>query len=202
MKDKKVHKKSNKPLSRLIYASVVILLASLLNQAAMAVEAEIPATATASGTAQAPVLVTLTQFKWGQDEKGTPQLQDAKVVMPGDVMEYRASYKNQSTKTLSVVATLPVPEALEYQQDSAMARDAHNHRIAHTVALRDEQFAAEPLMAKLVLSDGTNVTHAVPYAEYRFVRWNLQDLAPGATVEVSLRAKVAQTVEPPAEPAK
>jgi uncharacterized repeat protein (TIGR01451 family) len=197
-----MHKESNKPLSKLLFTGLGLLLACLLNQTAFAADADAPSNAKAGGAPQSPVVVTLTQYKLGQDEKCAPHLQDAKVVMPGDVMEYRATYKNQGTTTLSVVATLPVPEGLEYIPDSAMALSANKSRLLHTVALKESQFAAEPLMRKVVLPDGTNVTHAVPYAEYRFVRWNLEQLAPGASVEVSLRARVAQTTEQSAEVAK
>ena len=186
--------KTIKPFTRLFSAGSGLLLACLLGHAAFAADAEGAAAATAK--AQPPIVVTLTQFKVGQDDKGAPKLLDAKLVLPGDVMEYRASYKNQSTAAISVAATLPIPEALEYIQDSAMATSASGKRIAHTVALVDSRFGVEPLMRKALSADGSSVTHAVPYAEYRFVRWNLDSLAPGASVEVSLRAKVAQTLAP------
>jgi hypothetical protein len=35
---------------------------------------------------------------------------------------------------------------------------------------------------------------AVPYAEYRFVRWDLGKLAPGKSAEVSIRAQVSQNL--------
>lgn len=202
MKEQKVNKKSNKQLPRIFFASVAIWLVSLLVQAALAADMAVPATASATGTSEQPVVVTLTQFKLGQDEKGELQFLDASVVKPGDVLEYRASYKNQSSSTLSVVATLPVPEELEYLPDSASVRSAGSRLFGHTVALKDWQFATEPLMRSNTSADGSKVSYAVPYAEYRYVRWQLDALAPGAAVEVSLRARVSQTVDPSAGAAR
>lgn len=186
--------KTIKPFFRLYFAGLGLLLASLVGHAAFAADAD--ATVTATVKAPQPVAVTLTQFKVGQDAKGVPILVDAKIVAPGDVIEYRAVYKNQSLAPLSVAATIPVPEALEYIKDSATAKSASNTPIAHTVALKDNQYAPEPLMRRLITADGASVAHAVPYAEYRSVRWILEKMAPGASVEVSLRARVAENQGP------
>jgi hypothetical protein len=197
--------KTIKALPLFISGGVGSLLLSLLCLAGLpahAADMDVPATASASARVEAPILVTLTQFKVGQDASGKPALLDAKVVLPGDVLEYRAIYKNQSTLPLSVAATLPVPEALEYLGDSATGKSGESSRMAHTVALKDSQFSAEPLMRKKVGADGATVTQVVPTSEYRYVRWNLEKLAPGASAEVTLRAKVLQNQEPLADATK
>jgi hypothetical protein len=86
---------------------------------------------------------------------------------------------------------LPVPESVEYVKNSA--RSPNN--VPHTVALKDSQFAPEPLQKKVSMSGGATVTQPVPYAEYRFVRWDLGKLAPGSSAEVSIRAQVAQNLD-------
>lgn len=192
--------KTMKPLSRLYSAGLGLLLACLVSHAAFAADAD--ATVTATVKAPQPVAVTLSQFKVSQDAKGAPILVDAKVVAPGDVIEYRAVYKNQSLAPLSVAATIPVPEALEYIKGSAAAKAANSGPIAHTVALKDNQYAPEPLMRRLITADGASVAHAVPYAEYRSVRWMLEKMAPGSSVEVSLRAKVAENQVPSVDAAQ
>lgn len=145
----------------------------------------------ASAKNQAPIVVNLKQFKVILDAKGEPKLIDAMVVLPGDVIEYQATYTNRSVNTLAVVATLPVPESVEYIKDSAKSKP----QFAHTVALKDSQFVQEPVLKKAVSSSGATLMQPVPYSEYRFVRWDLGRLAPGSTTEVRIRTKVAQNLE-------
>lgn len=139
----------------------------------------------------APITINLKQFKVVKDEKGDIQLLDAALVLPGDVIEYQATYANRSTKALPVIATMPIPESMEYVKDSASAKSS----IAHTVALKDSQFSTEPLLRKVVTASGATLSQPIPYASYRYVRWDLGRLAPGKSIEVSVRAKVAQNLE-------
>ena len=132
----------------------------------------------------APIAISLKQFKVLKDEQGEFKFVDAALVLPGDVIEYRATYVNQSKTALPVIATVPVPESMEYLKDSAKAKN----NLAHTVALKDSQFANEPLLQKVVTASGATLSQPVPYASYRFVRWDLGKLAPGSSIEVSVRA--------------
>jgi uncharacterized repeat protein (TIGR01451 family) len=138
--------------------------------------------------ANAPIGIVLKQFKVIKDEKGDTKLMDAPLVVPGDVIEYHATYSNHGKTALPVVATLPIPEALEYIKDSASATP----RVAYTVALKDSQFAKEPLMQTTVAASGATLSQPVPYASYRYVRWDLGRLPAGSSVEVTVRAKVSQ----------
>jgi uncharacterized repeat protein (TIGR01451 family) len=192
-----MRKKSQNYLPKLLVCSACLLFASLLSQAALA-----DAGVTATVPNPAPIEVRLQQFKVGKDEKGVPVLLEAKLVVPGDVLEYRATYSNHSKGPLSVVATLPVPEGLEYIKDSALATSRGNDRIAHTVAQKDSQFASEPLQRKTLGPDGASLTRGVPYADYRFVRWNLDNLAAGASADVSIRGKVSENLDRPTDTVK
>jgi len=145
----------------------------------------------ASSQTKAPIVVSLKQFKVLKDQKGGTQFVDAALVLPGDVIEYRATYSNRSAAALPVTATLPIPESLEYIKDSAKAVGD----IAHTVAQKDSQFANEPLVQKVTTASGATLSQPVPYASYRYVRWDLGRLASGKSIEVSVRAKVAQNSE-------
>jgi uncharacterized repeat protein (TIGR01451 family) len=138
-----------------------------------------------------PIVVKLKQFKVVKDAKGEPKLMDASLVLPGDVIEYQATYSNRGLTPLSVTATLPVPESVEYVKESAKSSTS----LPHTVALKDSQFAQEPLVRRVTETGGAAVTQQVPYAQYRFVRWDLGKLMPGASIEVSIRAQVAQNLE-------
>jgi uncharacterized repeat protein (TIGR01451 family) len=126
-----------------------------------------------------------------KDDRGEAKFVDASIVIPGDVVEYRAVYSNRGSTALPVVATLPIPEGMEYQKDSASA----NNKVVHTVALDDSKFAKEPLVKKLVSASGTTLLQPLPYASYRYVRWDLGTLSPGKSVEVSVQAKVVQNLD-------
>jgi uncharacterized repeat protein (TIGR01451 family) len=147
---------------------------------------------------QSPIVVSLKQFKVTTDAKGVSKLSDASVVLPGDVIEYQATYSNRGASALAVTATVPVPEAVEYQKDSAKSKPS----LPHVVAQKDSLFAQEPLVKKITTTGGATLTQPVPYADYRFVRWDLGRLLPNTSVEVSIRAKVAQSPEGEATPSK
>lgn len=147
----------------------------------------------ATTSPQAPIVVELQQFVFGNDGRGLVPLGDSNVVQPGDVIEYRATYTNRSAAPLQVMATLPVPEAVEYQAFSATA----SGRQPHSVALGDAQYGPEPLLRPVVQASGAASMEPVPYAQYRFVRWDLGSLPPGAATEVRIRAKVLQTEDKP-----
>lgn len=181
------HSPSARPIRRVL-ALVGLLVMGFMPLAATAAEAS---PAAASSKIQAPIAINLKQFKVVQAENGEAKLLDAAVVMPGDVIEYRATYSNRGAATLPVVATMPIPENMEYIKDSAQA----NKKLAHTVALHDAQFSNEPLVKKVLTASGATLSQPIPYASYRYVRWDLGRLAPGNSIEVSVRAKVAQNLE-------
>ena len=170
--------------------AIVACAASLVLGAFNAVAAD-ASKATSTAKSSAPVVVKLKQFKVIKDDLGDVKFVDASVVVPGDVIEYRAVYFNQGSSALPVVATLPIPASLEYLKDSASS----DSKLAHTVALKDSQFSKEPLMQKVITASGVTVSQPLPYATYRYVRWDLGSLSPGKSVEVSVRAKVAQNLE-------
>jgi len=140
---------------------------------------------------QQPIVVNLKQFKVTTGAKGETKLGDASLVLPGDVIEYQATYNNRSPTVLAVTATLPVPEAVEYIRDSAKSKPS----LPHSVAQKDSQFAQEPLIKKVTTIGGAILSQPVPFADYRFVRWDLGRLLPNTSVEVSIRATVAQSLE-------
>jgi hypothetical protein len=147
---------------------------------------------------QSPIVVTLKQFKVTTDAKGVSKLGDAGVVIPGDVIEYQATYSNRGASVLSVTATMPVPEAVEYQKDSAKSKPS----LPHMVALKDSVFAQEPLVKKITSAGGATLLQPVPVTDYRFVQWDLGRLLPNTSVEVSIRTKVSQIPEVEATPGK
>jgi uncharacterized repeat protein (TIGR01451 family) len=175
-------------LIRNFVALVCLLTFGLISLSVSAADAE---AVTANAKDQAPIVIHLKQFKVVKDEKGEQQFIDAALVLPGDVIEYRASYANRGKTALPVVATMPIPESMEYIKESAKAKDG----LAHKVALKDSQFSNEPLLRKVVTASGATLSQPLPYASYRYVRWDLGRLSPGNSIEVSVRAKVSQNLD-------
>ena len=182
-------RKTGKVVPSLLPLLAGLLFACLMPAAAIAADAD----AQANPRTQAPIEVNLKLFKVLVDDKGQTKLADASLVVPGDLLEYQATYSNRGATALAVVATVPVPEAVEYIKDSARSTPP----MAHEVALKDSQYGTEPLFKKVVNASGATVSQQVPYPEYRFVRWDLGKLAPGTSKLVSIRGKVAQNAGSP-----
>ena len=134
------------------------------------------------------VAVVLTQSKVVKAKDGTEKLMDAAAVRPGDVIEYKATYTNNTGKPVTnLVASLPIPEGLEY-----LPKSAKPGATLVKAATKDGVFAAEPLTRTVA-----GKTEPVAYADYRSLRWTLGQLPVNGVTAVSARAKV-QGVVPPA----
>ena len=132
------------------------------------------------------VAVALTQYKVVKAADGKEQLLDASSVKPGDILEYRATYTNNTGKAVSgLVADLPIPEGLEY-----LPRSAKPGAALVKAATKDGIYGAEPLLRK---AEG-NKTESVPYGDYRALRWTLGQLPASGVAAVSARAKVEVVV--------
>lgn len=128
--------------------------------------------------------VRLQAFQVVAQDKGGEKLVPALEAEVGDTIEYQITYQNQGkTVAQAVAATLPVPEgAMSYLAGSAAPK-------AVQASLDGKTFAPLPLTREVVRK-GLRVVERVPASEYRFLRWNLGDLAPGQAITVSSRMKV------------
>jgi uncharacterized repeat protein (TIGR01451 family) len=126
---------------------------------------------------------------------GAEVLEPTDHVKPGDVVEYRAVYHNQGkTPAKHVLATLPIPEGMEYKTSTA-------HPAAVMASTDGTTFASVPLKRQVQLADGKTAMREVPYAEYRFLRWDLGQLGAGKQQAVSARVQVSPPTTPtPAPP--
>lgn len=117
------------------------------------------------------------------------KLLPADAAQPGDLLEYRAEYRNTGkTPTTQVKAVLPVPaQVLEYLPGSASPP-------AVSASVDGRHFAPAPLTRAVTLPDGRRETRPVPLAEYRYLQWDLGELAPGASAVVKARMKMTQTL--------
>jgi uncharacterized repeat protein (TIGR01451 family) len=103
---------------------------------------------------------------------------------PGDVIEYQVTYRNNgTTPARQVLATLPVPEGgMAYLDGTATPA-------ALMASLDGKTFAPAPLKREFV-RNGRRQSETVPTSEYRFLRWDLGELAPGQSVTVSSRMRL------------
>lgn len=117
-------------------------------------------------------------------QAGTVRKVAADEVKPADVIEYRATYKNVSPRTLQgVLGVVPIPEGLTLQAKSPIPAGAE-------ASLDGVQYAKIPLRRAERQPDGSTRMVEIPLSEYRAVRWGLGALPAGASKDVSVRAVV------------
>ena len=104
---------------------------------------------------------------------------------PGEVIEYTAVCKNTG-KTLvkDVQPELPVPVGMEYLPGTSSSPEVMG-------SINDKEFAKLPLKRKVKNPAGQMVEEDVPMSEVRFLRWNLGEIAGGASKTVSARMRLA-----------
>lgn len=130
--------------------------------------------------------IELAVYQVKSNPDGKEILTPAERAKPGDVLEYQAVYRNSGKKpATSVRASLPIPAG-----NAVLAVDSP--RPANLLASTDgSRFAPFPLMRWIMLPNGQREQRPVAAAEYRTLRWELGDLAPGGSAKVSARVRVA-----------
>jgi uncharacterized repeat protein (TIGR01451 family) len=109
---------------------------------------------------------------------GKEVLGDGSQAKPGDVLEYRAIYKNVSKSPVrNLAATLPVPAAMEYVAQTA-------NPVGAEATTDKKNFAPVPLLRAN--------KEPIPTKEYRALRWHVATLAADQSFVVSARMKVSQ----------
>jgi len=136
---------------------------------------------------EAPLSVVLTQVKVMKDPDGRERYTSVETVVPGDVIEYRATYRNKLATPMSgVAATLPVPKGTHYLPKSAAAPGGFSAE----AATADGRFGREPLMREVKGTDGKLRDETVPYSDYKTLRWMLGRIAGKSEVTVKARVQV------------
>ncbi len=134
------------------------------------------------------ILPTLTAHKVIVKADGKEVLEAAERAQPGEVIEYKVVYQNKSDHEVAgLQATLPVPAGMEYLSDTAKP-------VPVTASLDGDKYAAVPLKRKVKLPDGKEEERTVPYAEYRFLRWDIGALSKGKNSTVIARMRVTPNV--------
>jgi len=132
------------------------------------------------------VAVELTAQRVTKDQ-GKEVLVPAAEAKPGELIEYRALYRNDgASEAKGLMATLPIPRGTQYVPGSALPRRVEASLDGHT-------FAAVPLKRTVKTPDGRTVVQEVPVAEYRALRWPLGALPSRDQRTVSARVRVETT---------
>ena len=135
------------------------------------------------------VRVSLTAQRVSKDANGKTILESGDQARPGDVLEYRVRYSNESAAGVSrLMATLPIPIGMEYLPKTAQPAKVE-------ASLDGRTFAPVPLTRKVRLPSGKEVVREVPASEYRQLRWAIGDLSAHGAQTVTARVRVAP-VEP------
>ena len=116
--------------------------------------------------------------------QGRDVLAPAEQARPGDLLEYRARYKNDGkAEARGLAATLPIPRGTRYVPGTALPSRVEASLDGHT-------FAPVPLTRKVRLADGRTVTREVPVSEYVALRWPLGALPASQSREVTARVRI------------
>ena len=133
---------------------------------------------------------------------GKSVMKPATDAKPGDVLEYRATYANNTRSAINgLLATIPVPVGSTFIEASAVPAGP-------TASVDTVTFSPLPLVRTTQGANGVMRKEPVALEDYRAVRWNVGTLAAGQETVVSLRVLVnpvlgAQpnpTLQPAAKP--
>ena len=118
---------------------------------------------------------------------GKETLHVAERAFPGDIIQYDATYQNLGGKAITnLEPTLPIPAGMHYLPDTARPVPAQ-------ASLDGRTFAPIPLKRKVTLPTGEVKEQEVPATEYRALRWNLGEMAPGARTTLIARTRIGAT---------
>ncbi|HUX74101.1 MAG TPA: hypothetical protein VMV25_09460 [Steroidobacteraceae bacterium] len=132
----------------------------------------------------AAVVTSKLQVRQVQSEHGHERLGLAAAAKPGDLLQYRAVYRNSGDAPAThLLARVPVPLGTTLLTDSLKPAGAE-------ASTDGTHFAPLPLMQSVSGKDGKRHRQPVPAADIRAVRWNLRTLAPGQSARVLLRVRI------------
>lgn len=134
--------------------------------------------------AQSPAVTSTLVAQRVEIVDGKAVLKPAAQAKSGDIIEYSGTYRNGGkTAVDKLLATVPVPVGTTLVAGSATPAQAQ-------ASVDGTQFAPMPLMRSVKQPDGSARNEPVPLAEYRALRWELGNLAPGGSAVVSLRVRI------------
>lgn len=128
--------------------------------------------------AKDPVSVELKTYLISINKDGQSTAKLVTKVKPNDIIEYRATYTNNTAgKIKNLAATLPVPAETQF-----LAKSQPANAQASTDGIN---FAPMPLKRK-----ENNQMVNVPLKDYRALRWTIAELPAGKSVTVSAQTRI------------
>lgn len=111
------------------------------------------------------------------------------VVLPGDVIRFTVTGKNEGNKAAkNLNVTQPIPQRMSYVLNSAKA-SINNANMTFSID-QGKTFVATP-MVKVTLANGKVEERPAPADKYTHVHWNFnQELQPNASVQAAYEVKV------------
>lgn len=139
----------------------------------------------APASSEDEVTVTLSVQAFMPKADGRARAVPAEQARPGDLLEYRAVYRNVSKGTVRrVEASLPIPPGTVYEVEGP------KQDMAPLASLDGQRFEPTPLMRKVTLPDGRQQMQAVPLSRYRHLRWPLGDLPAGKSAAITAKVRL------------
>jgi uncharacterized repeat protein (TIGR01451 family) len=126
--------------------------------------------------------------KQGKVTVSWKQLDTKKAVLPGEVIRFIVSGKNEGNKSAkSLNITQHIPQGLIYQLNSATS--GKDKTLTYSID-QGKTFVANP-MVKVTLANGKVEERPAPDSAYTHVRWDFnQQLQPNASLQVAYLTKV------------
>lgn len=150
----------------------------LLGTATLILAINVYAETKVSKVSKDPVSVELKTYLMSTTADGKPTAQLVTKVKPNDVIEYRATYTNNTAgKINNLAATLPIPAETQF-----LAKSQPENAQASTDSIN---FAPMPLKRK----EGNQMVN-VPLKDYRALRWTIAELPAGKSVTVSAQTRI------------
>lgn len=142
-------------------------------------------------------------------KNGKEHREEAGVAAPGDLLEYRAEYRNTGKTALeNVVLTLPLPDRSSFVSGSAqpaavMASTSDKRTIFRTLATIDAALQTDApaipsvsAMALMPLAPALSAT-APKEIKIAVLQWSIEKMSPNQVVTVSARVRVDGASPPP-----
>lgn len=132
------------------------------------------------------VVADLFVAKVAQKADGQKTFESARGAAPGDIVEYRVTYRNTAWEQVrGVVGTLAIPaNRMSYVLESATRGSMLE------ASVDGKTFEPVPLRRLVVHEDGSMKMEPIPASEYRYLRWLLGDLPAHGSVTVSARMHI------------
>ncbi|MAB67871.1 MAG: hypothetical protein CL662_13620 [Bacteroidetes bacterium] len=128
----------------------------------------------------------LKAFKITLGADGNEVATEVTEVKPGDIIEYRLTYQNETDGSLTqITPVLPIPLEMFYLDNSASPELS-----GASVSPTANDFRQPPLTRQVTLPDGSQVNRVIPAQEYRRIQWLVPALAAGESITLTARVEV------------